>query len=90
MGSIVIIILVNLYAYYFLIRKPADEQLRTLTAGIQQTFLSEVKDALAEMDLDERELLKLLNQMGGLPGNKLPDLYSPVGETGVPNRPYRY
>ena len=82
MGSIVIIILVNLYAYYFLIRKPADEQLRTLTAGIQQTFLSEVKDALAEMDLDERELLKLLNQKGGLPGNKLPDLYSPVGETG--------
>jgi hypothetical protein len=82
MGSIVIIILVNLYAYYFLIRKPADEQLRTLTAGIQQTFLTEVKDALAEMDLDERELLKLLNEKGPLPGDRYPDLYSSVGETG--------
>lgn len=81
MGSIIIIILVNLYAYYFLIRKPADEQLRTLTAGIQQTFLSEVKDAQSEMDLDERELLKLINQKGVLPDNRFPDLYSPVGET---------
>lgn len=80
MGSIIIIILVNLYAYYFLIRKPADEQLRTLTAGIQQTFLSEVKDVLGEMDLDERELLKLINQQGGLPARRFPDLYSPEGD----------
>lgn len=82
MGSIIMIILVNVYTYYFLIRKPADDQLRTLTAGIQQTFLSEIKDALAEMDQDERELLKLLDQQGGLPANRFPDLYSPAGETG--------
>lgn len=91
MGSIVIIILVNLYAYFFLIKKPSDEQLKTMTRDIQQTFLSEVKDALDEMDLSERELLKLMNQKGPLPAGQLPDLYVPPGETGyrIAGKSYR-
>lgn len=81
-GSIIMIILVNVYAYYFLIRKPADEQLKTLTGDIQRTFLSEVNDALAEMDLSERELLKLIEQKSDELGGRFPDLYAPPGETG--------
>ncbi|WP_276485843.1 hypothetical protein [Paraflavitalea pollutisoli] len=100
-GSILIIILVNIYAYYFLIRRPSDDQLRTLATNIQQTFLSEVKDALGEMEESERELLKLINQQGARLDGRLPDLYAPVNQSGffidlagktptpVPDIPYK-
>jgi hypothetical protein len=96
LGSILIIILVNVYAYYFLIRGNADEQLRTLTKDIQTTFQSEVQAAIDEADSSEAELVKVLRAYYPIKGsNLLPDLYRPVpdlrnyriAKTGVAKRP---
>jgi hypothetical protein len=96
LGSLIIIILVNVYAYFFLIKGSADEQLKTLTHSIQGTFQHEVQDAIDEIDSSEAELVNVLRKYYPLKGkDSLPDLYrlSPdqplyrIAKTGDSRRP---
>ena len=78
LGSLIIIILVNVYAYFFLIKGNTDEQLKTLTRNIQGTFQSEVQAAINEIDSSEAELVNVLRKHYPLKeGVGLPDLYRP-------------
>lgn len=96
LGSLIIIILVNIYAYYFLIKGNSDEQLKTLTHSIQGTFQDEVQHAINEIDSSEAELVRVLNRHYPINGsNSLPDLYRPspdqrvyrIAKTGSDGKP---
>lgn len=79
LGSIIIIILVNVYAYFNIIKRQADDELKNLANSIQGTFQQEVSDAIDEIDSSEVELVRLVNQKYDLLKNgRLPDLYLPT------------
>lgn len=78
LGSILTIILVNMYVYWGFIKPQSDTGLKDLATDMQKIFSNEVKDVLDEIKLGEKELVKVISErkgQGAMP-TPYPDLYA--------------
>lgn len=76
--SILTIILVNMYVYWSFIKPQADKGLHDLATDMQQAFRNEVRDALDEITMGEKELIKAIVERKGQGATPTPflDLYA--------------
>lgn len=85
LGSILTIILINMYVYWGFIKPQSDNGLKDLATDMQKIFRNEVKDVLDEIKLGEKELVKAISERKGQGPTPTPYLdlydYNPADST---------